>query len=316
MTKFHIKKISEINKDNLINFYKKAFDLQNSESYNYVWRYRLGYSDYEPLVLLNENEICGHAGLLPIDIKLNNQIKKAIWFTDFYINKDLRSKGYGKILTQEWMKLCPIKITVCNNLSLKVFKKLNWKFNNKFLRRLKIIDHLNMITSFIKKNDSLNYLDFDNTNFSIETINNKNISEVIKLTDESTKKNSSFLIRDELWFKWRILECPYRNQIYILKYKDNFIILRLKRKSKLNGLSIIFSTMDLTAETLNLIARWGKKNNFCYLTFIDKDDGLNKFLPMQKKINFAFHTSNNLELDELQNNINNLQYIDSDIDFL
>ena len=37
---------------------------------------------------------------------------------------------------------------------------------------------------------------------------------------------------------------------------------------------------------------------------------------MQKKINFAFHTSNNVELDELQNNINNLQYIDSDIDFL
>ena len=67
------------------------------------------------------------------------------------------------------------------------------------------------------------------------------------------QKNSwSFLIRDESWFKWRILECPYRNQIYILKYKDNFIILRLKRKSKLNGLSIIFSTMDLTAETLNL----------------------------------------------------------------
>ena len=73
-------------------------------------------------------------------------------------------------------------------LSLKVFKKLNWKFNNKFLRKLKIIDHLNMITSFIKKNDSQNYLDFDNTNFSIETISNKNISEVIKLTDESTKK--------------------------------------------------------------------------------------------------------------------------------
>ncbi len=316
MTKFHIRKISEINKDDLINFYKKAFNLQNSESYNYVWRYRLGYSDYEPLVLLNENEICGHAGLLPIDIKLNNQIKKAIWFTDFYINKDLRSKGYGKILTQEWMKLCPIKITVCNDLSLKVFKKLNWKFNNKFLRKLKIIDHLNMITSFIKKNNSQNYLDFDNTNFSLETINNKNISEVIKLTDESTKKNTSFLIRDESWFKWRILECPYRNQIYILKYKDNFIILRLKRKSKLNGLSIIFSTMDLTAETLNHIARWGKRNKFCYLTFIDKDESLNKFLPMQKKVNFAFHTSNNFELDDLQNNINNLQYIDSDIDFI
>ena len=68
-------------------------------------------------------------------------------------------------------------------------------------------------------------------------------------------------------------------------------------------MSIIFSTMDLTTETLNLIARWGKKNKFCYLTFIDKDEGLNKFLPMQKKINFAFHTFNNIELDELQNNI-------------
>ena len=114
------------------------------------WRYRYGFKQYEPLVLEIDNDICGHAGLITNDLKIKNEIKTGIWFTDFYINKKYRSLGYGKLLTQAWMKICPIQVTLCNDASLKIFKKLDWSSNNKFLRKLEIFNYLNLIPIFKK----------------------------------------------------------------------------------------------------------------------------------------------------------------------
>ena len=57
MKKIHIKKISQINKEKLVEFYKKSFQFENGVIENFNWRYRLGFNDYEPIVLIIENEI-------------------------------------------------------------------------------------------------------------------------------------------------------------------------------------------------------------------------------------------------------------------
>ena len=120
MNKIHINKISEINKDKLLNFYQKSFDFEKSVLENYEWRYRSGYSNYDSLALMVDNQICGHAGLRPVNLKINEKVQPVIWFTDFFISPGYRSKGYGKILTEAWMKICPIQITLCNNESLRI----------------------------------------------------------------------------------------------------------------------------------------------------------------------------------------------------
>ena len=112
MKKIHIKKISEINKEKLVKFYKKSFQFENGVLENFNWRYRLGFNECEPIVLIIDDQICGHAGLIPTNIKINETVHNAIWFTDFFINTDYRSEGYGKLLTEEWMKICPIQITL------------------------------------------------------------------------------------------------------------------------------------------------------------------------------------------------------------
>ena len=115
MKKIHINKISEINRDKLINFYQKSFNFKNSGLENYEWRYRSGFCNYESLALTIDNQICGHAGLIPVKLKLNEKVETAIWFTDFFISPIYRSRGYGKLLTEDWMKICPTQITLCNN---------------------------------------------------------------------------------------------------------------------------------------------------------------------------------------------------------
>ena len=83
MKKYNIKKISEINKNDLLEFYKNVFSNRNASLIkNYNWCYRLGFNNFEPLVLLTGDKIIGHAGLIPADINIEGKNNPAIWFTD------------------------------------------------------------------------------------------------------------------------------------------------------------------------------------------------------------------------------------------
>ena len=95
MTKFHIKKISEIDKNKLLKFYQASFKYEKSILDDFAWRYRSGFNNFEPLVLIINNKICGHAGLISVDLKVEDKIEKAIWFTDFYVDSKYRTLGYG-----------------------------------------------------------------------------------------------------------------------------------------------------------------------------------------------------------------------------
>ena len=88
MSKFHIKKISEIDQNKLKDFYSNTFKFEKSIQEHYSWRYRLGYNNFEPIVLLVNDEICGHAGLIPANIKIDNNAisKKTLCFICCRIN--------------------------------------------------------------------------------------------------------------------------------------------------------------------------------------------------------------------------------------
>ena len=316
MDKFHIKKISEVNKEKLYQFYQNSFDYGKSILDNYSWRYRLGFNKYEPLILIINNQICGHAGLIPIHLKINNKTENAIWFTDFYINPEYRLKGYGKILTEEWMKICPIQITLCNNQSLKIFKKLEWCSNNNFTRKIKFYNYFNIVPAFRNRNRSL---DIQNNlgNLTIQELNNKTLTKIIDLHETNNITKSVSLIRDESWFKWRILDCPYKKDIYILNLNKNYFIAHIKKRNNLKILNIIYTSDYINNDISKLLSRFAKKNHIDYLSFISSKKRLSDFfLPWQRKINFAFYTKEKFKSRLLNNEIDDIQFIDSDIDYI
>ena len=75
MSKFHIKKVSEIDKKKLFKFYQESFNFKKNDPDILNWRYRLGFKSFEPLVLEVDEEICGHAGLIANDLKINESLK-------------------------------------------------------------------------------------------------------------------------------------------------------------------------------------------------------------------------------------------------
>ena len=131
------------------------------------------------------------------------------------------------------MKICPIQITICNDQSLKVFKKLNWSNNNNFVSRLKFYNYLNIVPIFRKLNES-SFIKNELKDLKLEELNNKTISKMADLSEHNLIKKSIGIIRDEKWFKWRILDCPYKKDIYIFNFKENFIVTRMKLKNDLD----------------------------------------------------------------------------------
>ena len=315
MNKIHINKITEINKDKLTNFYTKAFNFQKSVLENYEWRYRSGFSNYESLALTVDNQIFGHAGLIPVKIKVNKKVETAIWYTDFFISPTYRSKGYGKLLTEAWMKICPTQITLCNNDSLRIFKKFNWSYNNNFVRKIKFYNYhkilpiLRKSRQFEISSDSLGELKLEEQNF--KTIKNISLIEHKNLT-----KKIVGIVRDESWFKWRILDCPYKKNIFIFSYKNNYFIINVKTKNNLKILNLIYSTLSVDDEVLKLFNPFVKRNSIDYLSYISREKNVSLNMPWKKKINFAFFSNEKFIMDEVDNHLDDLQFIDSDIDYL
>ena len=316
MDKFHIKKISEVDKEKLSQFYKNSFNYEKPILDNYNWRYRSGFNGFEPLVLEVNHQICGHAGLIPVNLKVNNKVEKAIWFTDFYINSEYRSKGYGTKLTKEWMKICPIQITLCNDQSLKIFKKLDWSVNNNFTRRIKFYTYFKIIPIF-RKLDKNVCTQKEFGKLKLVELDNKIITKIIETSEKNLSDKSTGLVRDENWFKWRIIDCPYKKNIFFFSYENNFIITNIKIKNNLKILNIIYSSNPIDVDIANLFLNFAKRNHINYLSYISVEKKLfDIFLPWEKKLNFAFYSKEKSTSGLLDEKLDNIQLIDSDIDYI
>ena len=253
MKTYIIKKLSEVDKSQLFDFYKKVYNnVDKSFIENIKWYYRIGYNSYEPIVIIVNNRIIGHAGLIPNDIKLQNKKYSVIWFIDFIILPEYRAKGYGKILTLEWIKICPHQITFCNNSSLSLFKKLNWKSNSSSNRIIRPINYFNIIP-LLKDfrlnigSDLIRYLlkkKLKKTKLIIPAQISETLIRELVRTDQEFEKNKATLIRDESWFRWRILETPYSKDILFFEENNQIIIGHVFRHKNIKRLNIIYTNFN------------------------------------------------------------------------
>ena len=119
-----VKKISEIDNNQLHIFYKDVFkDRCEVLLKNLKWYYRINYLNCEPIVLVLKNKVVGQLGLIPIKVKIRNNIIPATWYIDLVVHPEFQGKGLGSILVNEGQKQSKIQIAICNEAALKVYKK-------------------------------------------------------------------------------------------------------------------------------------------------------------------------------------------------
>ena len=142
-------------------------------------------------------------------------------------------------------------------------------------------------------------------------------SQTINLNESHSSDKSISLVRDENWFKWRILNCPYKKDLYIFNLNENYLIAHIKKRGNLKVLNIIFSSNPIKVNISKLLLGFAKKNNIEYLSHISREKRLSDlFLPWQRKLNFAFYAKDKNASNLINNSLDDIQFIDSDIDYV
>ena len=249
---------------------------------------------------------------------------------DFAILPEFQGKGFGKILTKEWMKICPTQITFCNNQSLRVFKKFGWKNNISTKRLIRPINTLKLLPAV--RRFKLNFLNKTLRHFIKKkyarniSISPYKINNNYKIINDSFKikkiiKNNKFaeIIRDEKWLQWRFIECPYKNDIYFFEYKNNFAIVHIFLNEKIKRLNILYTYYTDKSEENELfilITNWAISNDIDLVWAVNKNTGFENIFPklFNKSLNFASWSSNKMISETLQNGLSDPQGVDSDLD--
>lgn len=334
MINYSIISISKVKIDQLSEFYKKVFkNRHRTLSNHWKWWYRDNYLGYEPITLVVDNKIVGQAGLIPVKIQIGEEILPAIWFIDFAVLPEYQDLGLGKVLTKEWMKICPNQLTFCNNHSLKIFKKFGWHENYYTKRLARPISPTKWIP-FLKKFE-LNAFNSVYKNLLKKKFSNSRLINPYSLKDNykvlfdsfkrKKKLNTKYpeIFRDEDWLNWRLMECPFNKNIYFFEYRENFAIVHIVNNKIIKRLNILYTFYLNDSDEENLfcsIFRWALNNSVDLVwsnsnnkELIKKTEKVftNQF---SKSMNFASCSSDKKIHEKLKLGLFDSQGIDSDND--
>jgi len=331
MLKYKINKISEIDTDQLSDFYKKTYHKRyKSLTSSWRWWYRIGHSEHEPIILSVDNKVIGQAAYLPTDLNVLGNKVPAIWFVDYAILPEFMGKGFGKILCKEWMKICPNQMAICSEYSLRVLKKFGWKDN---LSTKRLVRPINTLKFFpIVKRFKLNFINrtlkyFIKKKYSLNiSINPYKINDNFKIINDSFKlkkiiKYNEFagIIRDEKWLHWRLIECPYKKDIHFFEYKNNFAIVHIFLVENIKKLYILYTYSTDKPQENELfvqIINWALNNDIDLVWAVNRNTEFENIFPkiLNKSIKFASWSSDKTISEALQKGLLDLQGIDSDSD--
>jgi len=308
---YTIKKSSVVDVNELKSFYKTAYFTRGSIFYeNFKWFYKTSFSNETPLVLCDNEKVIGHAGVLIDNLNLNGNIHKFAWLTDLIILSKYRNFGLAHKLVNEWMNSHKNKITIPNDVALKIYKKFNWKVN---LKTARFINFTILDKIFLKKiifKDKLIKL-------KVHSIDKSIIKDILQIEESNIVSEGLKVIRDESWFEWRFLQCPFKENILCFQLDNQYIIAQLFKGKHKNRMHILYSTENFLDETeiFKLIKSWAADRGISFLWHISNVQNIknNIFSKISKKImNFAYSTPDDELSKKLDDGIKNIQAADSD----
>lgn len=285
----------------LVDFYKKAFPKRlNSLKLNWKWLNRTDFfSNKTPLVLVYQNQVIAHSGLIPFKLSLYGDLHTAAWYIDFKILQEYQRQGLGNILTQEWMKFSEINVTFCNEKSIGVFKKLGW------LESFDTYLHLNFILpfnhpGFVRKlptffRKTLNYLfspisfliykrhSYSTNSYNLEMLNEQSFNTFFESYIKTRQRHENTISpnRDKDYAKWRVLDSPNRDRYYVYK-TEKFSALVSLHNNHGEYIDVLWvSDINNKSEIKRMICTlgvYGLKNGFAYIRFYTSKKDLSDYI--------------------------------------
>lgn len=333
----------EVDEELLHQFYKVTYP-ERLDLFRSSWRW-INRTDFYhqqiPLILVYENQVIAHAGIMPVVFNFQGRSTTASWFIDFAVLPEFQRYGLGTLLTSKWVKFSDIQITFCNEKSIKVFKKNGWIESFNTYMHTNIVSIFNhprcqkKIPSVIRK--ILHFISYPFVYLLYARYAYKDISNrVVKLDD---KAFASFIqqcnasndnhatsgpARDLAFCQWRILNSPFRKYYNIYRGENFCAIISIRQEA--GGFIDVLCVSDVKnqLEIRNMIcslALLALKKNLSRIRFYTSDDQISKLLKRTtmsfvRNPRFAFYSADAAVHNTLKTTQWKLELIDSDFEFI
>ena len=128
-------------------------------------------------------------------------------------------------------------------------------------------------------------------------------------------------MRDEDWFKWRFIDCPYALEIFKFEFNNDLIVGHIFQINNEKRLNILYSySQDQNNKIYDLVYNWCRNNKIDFIWTLNseqktifKENLIDKFL-FKKKINFAYWSQDAKTFSHLEKGFSNSQGSDSDLE--
>jgi len=285
-----IRTASSVDDGALRRFYAAAFPERAAFlGDHWRWLYRVGrFPGIEPLVAVDGERVVGHAGAIPLTLSRLGVEAPAIWFVDFSILREYQGRGGGAALTEAWMKLCPDRVTFCNDRSIRVFRKFGWRERfDASVRSLPIFDGPVRL--------ALRALLAGAPELKTGPLP-ADPAELSRALDDASA-GPVRVVRDEDWTRWRLYEHPRAAEHLLAEHDGVRAVLRLfnslgRRRAHL--LHVGPGPADARARLVAGFARWAVERGARGAWMATNDPGLldaaSRRLPRGFTLRFAWHS--------------------------
>ena len=133
------------------------------------------------------------------------------------------------------------------------------------------------------------------------------------------KKEFAQIIKDEKWLYWRLMECPYKKDIFFFEHKNNFAIVHIFFVKNLKRLNILYTYSTEKSQEDELIIQminWSLNNNIDLIWAINRKTDFKNIFPtiLNKPLRYACWSSDKEIFKILENGLLDFHGIDSDND--
>ncbi len=304
-----IQTASSVEDGALRRFYAAAFP--NRASFlgeHWRWLYRVGrFPGIEPLVLVDGGRVVGYAGAIPLRISRLGVQAPAIWYVDFSVLPELQGQGHGKALSEAWMKMCPDRVTFCNERSIRVFLKLGWhqrfdanvcslpiELSGPAASRGAAAGAIGRLFNGPWR-AVLNVLLSSAPNLSVRPLP-QHAAALVPLLADATPAETR-IVRDEDWARWRLYEHPRSGEHLLAELDGVSAILRLftslgRRRAHL--LHVSPGSNKARSAMVAAFARWALEQGADDAWMAANDEILlaqaARYLPRRHCLRFAWHS--------------------------
>lgn len=210
---------------------------------------------YSNLLLINNDEIMGHLGLIPYNFVLKGRNVRGAFLSSLIVKEDLRSRGAGIYLVREAEKYFDILCVLgLNAQAVPVYKYCGW--SEVFSLRRWFCEKKNFV------------LDDCAQGYAVQEL--KTLDNSWNLIWKKTKDQWGCLIeRSPDYLDWRFLRHPYIKYKIYQKKDEGYIILRKEVGNEYRAGRIVdfFSQPQARVPLLHAAMSYARKENLDFVDF-------------------------------------------------